>query len=442
MTDPHNLEAERAVLGGVFIKPAAFAELRGSMVPGDFYLPAHVEVFDAMLALEKRNRPPGDVIALTDELQARGLLDRLGGPAFILTLTGAVGHAENIGHYASIVKEHAARRRLIEACAVATAMAQGDADMSEVLGDLRKAVSATELNGQDTGTVRVGDVQDRVADALEGRFVDPGKHVVSSGLRSLDSVLGGFKPGQQIVIASNPGQGKSSLTWTSLIRAALAGTPALLFSLEMSMPEMVERAWTLLGDVPGLGASQPGLEQWEKIKGAQKRLAKAPLYVNDQKLSLARLQAEARSWRAKHPEGMAVIAVDYLGLVNAREKGRNREQEVATVSTECKRLAGELKVPLILVAQLNRENVKGNGGERRRPVMSDLRDSGTVEQDADVIVFPWQEGDGAFARNWLIVEKHRNGKTGGVRVEFRRNVMGFFDLPDPRDWHDTEHDNG
>jgi replicative DNA helicase len=434
---PHNLDAERAALGCVFLKQSAWAECKGALVPDDLFLPAHREVFEAMQAIDQRQRPPGDPIAVIDELRVRGVLARLpDGEAFVLTLTGAVGHAENLSHYLGIVREKAALRRIIAACAEAGSRARGDAESGDILGDLRRAIGSVELNGKASGTVRIGDVQERAADALEGRFTDPSKHVVSTGLRSLDGVLGGFKPGQQIVIASNPGQGKTSLTWTMLIRAALDRVPCLLFSLEMGLQEMVERAWTLIGEVPGLGYQRPEKPQWDQIRYAMSALADKPLYVNDQKLSLPRLVAEATAWRAKHPDKLALIAVDYLGLVNAKAQGRNREQEVATVSTECKRLAGELQVPLVLVAQLNRENVKGNAGERRRPVMSDLRDSGAVEQDADVIVFPWLNPEDKVMR--LIVEKHRNGKTGVVRVDFKRELMGFFDMPYEQDWHDME----
>jgi len=215
----------------------------------------------------------------------------------------------------------------------------------------------------------------------------------------------------------------SSLAWVTAIRAAMAGVPALCFSLEMSRQELIERALTFVGEVPGITNGDVDLAKWDKIHKADRQIRGIPLWVDDRKLSVGRIAAEARRWRSRYARGgLALLVVDYLGLVRSDGRAENRQLEVAAMSRAFKVLAGDLKCPLILVAQLNRQNV--TGGVPRMPVLSDLRDSGAIEQDADIVLFPWIQG----ADTQIIIAKHRNGETGIVKqVRWRGDLMAFFD---------------
>ncbi|HEY4188331.1 MAG TPA: DnaB-like helicase C-terminal domain-containing protein [Polyangia bacterium] len=414
---PHNLEAERSVLGSVLIRPSLFAELDGVIATDDFFLPAHRETWEAMRACN-----PLDTMTLFEEMSRRGQLARWEkGAADLMALSNEVPTAENGPHYARIVREKAILRRLIALTLETASRAGGDCSLAELLTETRTALDRLEVP-TDNGPVRVGDALDRATDVIEARAREPEKHAVMSGLAGLDSVTGGFRPGQVVVIAANPGAGKTALAFTSAIRASMAGVPALVFSMEMSRQELVERAITFAGNVPELARGRVDLGTWQKIRAGTARLRPLPLWVDDRKLSMGRIAAEARSWKGRHARDQrALLVVDYLGLVRSDSRSENRQLEVAAMSRAFKQLAGDLGMPLFLVSQLNRENTKG--GERRRPVLSDLRDSGAIEQDADIVIFPWHDG----ALSELIVAKHRNGRTGTIPVKWRGDTMAFYD---------------
>jgi len=418
---PHNYDAEMATLGSVLIRSDVFPELAGILATDDFLLPAHREIWEAMQACDRRGHL--EALSLLDELRVRGMVGRLPeGEGYILTLSNVVPTAEAARHYARIVRDKAVRRRLIAVCKETAARAGGDAGLDELLVELRQSIDSLEAPSE-AGPVRIGDILDDATAAIERRAAEPSIAAVMTGLRALDEIIRGFRPGQQIVVAANPGGGKSSFAWTTAIRAAMAGVPALCFSLEMSVQELTERALTFAGNVPGVTAGDLNLEEWRKVRVAQKNLQPLPLWVDDRKLSMGRIAAEARRWRAQHArEGLALLVVDYLGLVRSDGDAENRQLEVAAWSRAFKTLAGDLKCPLILVAQLNRQNM--SGGTPREPVLSDLRDSGAVEQDADMVIFPWREG--TLAK--LIVAKHRNGATGAAKkIIWRGDLMAFYD---------------
>jgi replicative DNA helicase len=434
---PHSLEAEKAVLGSVLLAPHRRAELDGSLSTDDFFIPANREVWDAMGACQ-----PLDTVTLMAELERRGVTGRLaGGVTYLLELTRAVGTAENATHYARLVREKAILRRLIALALETSIRAGGECNLGELLTETRAALDKLDVPSE-AGPVRVGDALDAVQEAMDARQQAPTKHAVMSGLTALDHVIGGFRAGQVIVVASNPGAGKTSFAWSTAIRAAFEGIPSLAFSLEMKTQEMVERALTFTSRVQGIARGDLDVDKWHEIRAAAGRLRPIPLWVDDRKLSLGRIAGEARRWRSRHArDGRALLVVDYLGLVRSDAKAENRQLEVAGMSRAFKQLSGDLDVPLLLVAQLNRQNV--SGGLPREPVLSDLRDSGAIEQDADIVIFPWREPPGAGAdptTATLIVAKHRNGQTGKVNVRWDGELMAFFDAPtgysDNRDWRD------
>lgn len=421
---PHSLDAERAVLGSVLIRPSVFGELDGILVADDFLIPGHREVWLAMRECDRRGHL--DVLAVADELEVRGLLSRLeGGAGYMLTLSGSVPTAEGARHYALLVREKAVLRRLIALATEVASLAAGDCDLAELLAETRARIDALEVPTDD-GPVRVGDAIEAAKDVIEARARDPRVGAVASGLRDLDACVGGFRAGQSIVVAANPGSGKSSFAWSTAIRASMAGVPALCFSLEMSRQELIERAITFAGNVPGLTSRELDLRAWDQIGKATAALKPLPLWVDDRKLSIGRIMAEARRWRSRHArEGLALLVVDYLGLVRSDGRSENRQNEVAAMSRAFKTLAGDLKCPLLLVAQLNRQNM--TGGTPREPALSDLRDSGAIEQDADMVIFPWTMD----ADTKLIVAKHRNGATGTIKVKWRPELMAFYDDEGP-----------
>lgn len=429
---PHSLDAERSVLGSILIRPAALHDVAAVIAsPDDFFLPAHREIFGVVVELSKSGDPI-DAITVSNALGAK--LDRMeGGIGYLLELTGAVPTAENARHYAKVVRGKATLRRIISACAEAQSRAYGDADEGEVLSDLRASLASVEL-ADEGGPVRLGEILEDVLDVIEKRATAPEKYGVTSGLGKFDEKIGNFKEGQQIVIAARPGGGKSAHAWSTAIRATMAGVPALAFSLEMSKQQLGERAFALTASVPGFHLSRGRVDygDWGRIRDARKVLGPLPLWLDDRKLTCARICAEARRWRAKYaPDGLALLVIDYIGLVRSGERSENRAQEVAGMSRTFKLLAGELKCPLLLVSQLNRESAKLGP---RKPMLSDLRDSGAIEQDADMVIFPWRENEteqggpshGPEAAT-LIVAKNREGPTGEVDVEWDGRYMAFFD---------------
>ncbi len=404
---PHDLDAERAVLGSVLIRER-LADVLGMIDAPDFYLPAHEAIFSAMLTISAERRPL-DVVTVMAALRTTGQLQAMeGGEAYFLTLTGAVGHAENGRHYAEIVREKATARRLIEACLGAQGRAATEAT-GDVIADLR--VKLAGLRSAGGGPVGMSEAVPAYLDALEGRSKGQATRRVGSALSGLDSLLlGGGAPGQLIVIGGNPGSGKTSLAVQWAIEAALAGVPALVFSLEMKRVELMDRAVSYLSGVDGsklVNGNQHDYDMWKRVQEAARQLRALPLAIDDRKLSCDQIVSEALRWRDRHHDGQALVVVDYLGIIRSAGKTENRQQEVGGWSREMKILAGDIDAPLVLCAQLNRQNMAG--GEKRKPVLSDLRDSGEVEQNADVVLFPFREAND-YAE--IGVAKHRGGPVG------------------------------
>jgi replicative DNA helicase len=434
MAPPNDIAAEMAVLGAILIVPSSLDEVAATLLTDDFFLPAHREIFEAMVFLAKADKPL-DVVTLADELKIRDMLKRLDGQEqYLLKLANVVPTASNVGHYARIVKAKSIKRRLILACAEAMSRAYGDQDLDEILGEHRRAVAGLEA-GEQGGPKRLGDGLLGALEAMEAKCSEPERYAVRTGIQAFDERIGGFKAGQQIVVASNPGQGKTAWAWTTSIRAAMAGIPVLVFSLEMKFQEMAERAVAFSAVVRAdkINAGRVTFDEFRQMREATKRLGSLPLWLDDRKVNMRTLASEARRWRHRYASsGQAMVVVDYLGLVKADRRGENRNLEVGEMSRSLKILAGDLDCPVVVVAQLNRDNMKGGeGGKPRKPVLSDLRDSGEVEQNADMVIFPWRESGSAPQdapqEAWLIVAKHRNGPTGKIPVEWDGRYMAFYD---------------
>ncbi len=451
---PHNLEAERSALGGVLIKPSAFDELVTGITADDFYLPAHREIFEALLALDKR-RHPLDIIALADELKVRGALPRLeGGQAYLSDLANGVPSAENIGHYVRIVREKATLRRLIGTMAEFQSRAYGDiGEFPEFLDSAETAVFKVAQQMRREGYRAVGDLMGPVLEAIESRAREK-KSVtgVATGFHKFDEMTAGLQPENLVIVAARPGVGKTSWAVNVAMNAAMQhAIPVLIFSLEMSSTELMERMLAGEARIDSNKLKRGLIEygDWKnRIYPAGARLTQAPILIDDSAApSIMEIRAKARRFAGDQKyfplearEGetnkrrLGLIVIDYLQLARGSGGRRddNREREIAEISRGLKALAKDLKMPIIAVSQLNRSAEKR---EDKRPQLSDLRESGAIEQDADIILFIHR--DDYFDHNSaekgkaeLIVGKHRNGATGTVPMTFIREFTRFENYAD------------
>jgi replicative DNA helicase len=454
-TPPHNIDAEKSVLGGVLVKPAAFDEVATALQVDDFFLPPHREIFEAMLELDRR-RQPLDVIAVADELKTRGMLPRLeGGETYLLTLANAVPSAENIPHYARLVKEKATLRRLIAACAEIESSAYGDfGDFELFLDEAETKVFKVAQQNRRESYSAASEMMEEVLHNIEVRASER-KAVtgVPTGFTKLDEYTAGLQRENLIIVAARPGGGKTSWAVNVAVHAAMKKIPVLIFSLEMSKYELMERMLAGEARIDSSRIKRGFLEysDWKnKIHPASGRLAEAPILIDDSSaISIMEIRAKARRFRGDpryFPMGESVdgrppqpplglIVVDYLQLARGStgRRDENRQQEIAEISRGLKALAKDLKIPIIAVSQLNREVEKREG----KPKLSDLRESGAIEQDADLILFIHREDmqsdapeAGPTATAEIIIGKHRNGATGAVKLTFIKEYTKFENYAD------------
>ncbi len=453
-TPPQNLDAERSALGGVLIKPTAIDELVTGLTADDFFLPAHREIFDGIMTLEKRQMPI-DIIALEDELKVRGTLPHLeGGGAYLFELANGVPTAENIGHYIRLVKEKATLRRLIAACAEIQSRAFGEfGTYEEFLDEAETAVfKVVQQTRKDTYTP-VSEMIAPLLESVEARARERRSITgIPTGFTKFDEMTSGLQPENLIVVAARPGGGKTSWAVNVAMNCAmLHNIPVLIFSLEMSKMELMERMLAGEAEVDSGKIKRGHIEysDWKnRIYPAGSRLAKAPISIDDSGApTIMDIRAKARRFRhdprlfKAGPDGtpgakveQGLIIIDYLQLCrgSSGKKEETREREIADISRGLKTLAKDLKVPIIAVSQLNRGVEKR---EDKRPQLSDLRESGAIEQDADMIVFIHREemfnpesADRGKAE--LIVGKHRHGPTGAVPVVFIHEYTKFKNAAD------------
>ena len=442
---PHNLEAERSALGGVLVKPSAFDEMATLITADDFLLPAHREIFEAMLHLDQR-RTPIDVISLGDELKNRGALARLeNGQAYLIELANSVPTAENINHYARLVQEKATLRRLIAACAEIQSRAYGEfGDYEEFLDEAERMVFQVAQKNRRENARPIGEVIQEVLDAIDARARER-KEVtgVPTGFHKLDEITAGFQPENLIVVAARPGVGKTSWALNVASHAAIVHKiPVLVFSLEMSKQELIER---LLAGEARIDSNRMrrGLieySEWKnKIYPAGDRIRQSPLLIDDSPaVNILELRAKARRFRSDPryfpsqkdgPLPLGLVVIDYLQLASGLGGRRDdsREREIAEISRGLKALSKELHIPIIAVSQLNRSVEKR---EDKTPQLSDLRESGAIEQDADIILFihrdeMYNAEGGGRGKALLKIGKNRAGPTGELDMTFIREYTRF-----------------
>jgi replicative DNA helicase len=433
---PQDVNAEQSVLGGMLLSKDAIADvLDGPMQPRDYYRPAHQTIHDTILALYAKGEPV-DPITVSAELHRRGDIDRIGGPAYLHGLVQAVPTAANAEYYADIVHERAVLRRLTEAGGrIAQLGYSGEGDLADIQsaaeGELLDALKSRE---QSAGYAYVRTDLQGFWDQLDASMAGTGKMTgLPTGFTDLDALTNGFQPGQLIVVGARPAMGKSTLALDFARAASIKhGKTAAFFSLEMGRAELTQRLYSAEARV-ALHHIRCGTVTEEDLTRLARRtpdIEAAPLIIDDS-AELTCLEVRSRARRMKQSHGLDLLIVDYLQLMRTGgRRAESRQQEVADMSRDFKLLAKELEIPVIALSQLNR------GPEQRtekRPQVSDLRESGSIEQDADMVILLHRED--AYEKESprageadLIVGKNRNGPTATITVAFQGHYSRFVDM--------------
>lgn len=437
---PANLEAERAVLGALMIDPDAILKVANFLRAEDFYRERHGWIYDAMTTLNGRHEPL-DFVTLVDELERRGQLDEIGGPTYLSDLVAGTPTAIYVDHYARIVERTAVLRRLISAAGKIAELAYDESQEVDSVVDRAEqiifGVSESRIH-RDLTPIRaiISDVVERIDFLTRNRDMLMG---VPSGFTDLDRILGGVQKSDLVILAGRPGMGKTSFALSIALNAARhSNARVAVFSLEMSNDQLVQR---LLSMESGIDSHRLRLghlheEEWPILMEAANQLAATPVFIDDTPaVGVNDLRTKARRLYAEH--GLDLILIDYMQLMSGPGGGgrnENRQQEISYISRSLKSLARELNVPVIALSQLSRA-VESRSD--KRPMLSDLRESGSIEQDADVVLFIYREDyyvEDSDRQNIVevLVAKHRHGAVGKIELFFRKELTQFRDLETQR----------
>jgi len=431
---PQNIEAEQAVLGAVLIKKEALTEVQEILQPEDFYREAHRVVYSAMEELFLHNEAV-DLVTLTEQLRKKDQLEKVGGLAFVTALANSVPTAANVSYHAKIVREKADLRNLIDAATEIAGKAYEDADEVENIMDeaekkiLSLASSRTGSDFEPIKTILMNSI-DRISALYESKG---GLTGLSTGFKDLDQLTSGLQPSDLVLVAARPSMGKTAFTLNIAAHAALRDHSVAFFSLEMSKEQLVQRMLCSEGaiDSQRLRTGQLEDEEWGKLIGTADRLSKAKIFIDDTPgITVMELRSKARRLKAEH--GLELVVIDYLQLMQGRSSrsGDNRQQEISEISRSLKALARELNVPVVALSQLSR-SVESR--QVKKPMLSDLRESGSLEQDADIVMFLYREDyydQDTENKNIteVIIAKHRNGPVDTVSLFFQKEFTKFRDL--------------
>ncbi len=445
-TLPHNLEAERSVLGAILIDNDVFNVAAAVIGATAFFRDAHRRIFERMIALSERSQPI-DLVTLKEELERSSDLDEVGGPAYIASLVDGVPRSTNVEYYAQIVKEKATLRHLIfSANKILSNAYEADQEADLILDEAESAIFAVAEDRIKSGFIPMRDLVKesfpKIAKLFEHKQFITG---VSSGFKDIDAMTRGFQPGDVIIVAARPSMGKTSLVLNICqhVAAHFVGDSgkkgvAGFFSLEMSKESLFMRMLASEAKIDSyrMLSGQIGQPEYSKIAAAMDRLGEAEFYIDDTAgIGVLEMRAKARRLKAEH--GLSLLAVDYIQLMTGRGRFENRTLELGSISRSLKGLAKELSIPIIVLSQLSRAP---EARADKRPMLSDLRESGALEQDADVVFLIFREemykqydkesdSDGVAE---IIIAKQRNGPTGTVKLTFLRQQTRFGDhYPDP-----------
>lgn len=430
---PHSLEAEVSVLGAAMLSRAAASDAVEFLRVDDFYRNAHRVVFESVQQLTAQGEPV-DTVTVTEWLARHDRLDEVGGPAGVHELTVAVPTAANASYYARIVREKSLLRRLIDAGTAVVKLGYESADDAEQVVDRAESMIYDVAQSNTTSEYsRLGELLNDSFEQLE-KLAERNSDVtgLATGFEDLDRLTAGLQPQNLVIVAARPAMGKSSLALgvTHFVTARL-GVPAILFSLEMSKTEIVNRLLSAEAKIDSSRIRTGRLDDsdWRKLGDTLGALAEAPLFIDDTpSITLMEIRAKCRRLKQKH--GLGLVIIDYLQLMQSSRRTESRQQEVAEISRGLKMLAKELDVPVVALSQLSRQPESRTD---KRPQLADLRESGSIEQDADIVAFIYRDEvydedtpDRGIAE--LIVAKHRNGPTGIVRLAFLDHLTKFANL--------------
>lgn len=426
---PQNIEAEQSLLGGLLIDKDAIVEIAETLQPGHFYRSEqHGQIYSAILELFEK-REPIDLITVTEILKQKGVLDKVGGSAYLAELVNTVPTASHIQSYAQIIKEHAIRRQLIANSTKFVDEAFNESlDIHTVIENCEQSIFAISQQHLKRDFIQLKDALAQSFDRLDDLQKSSGKlRGIPTGFRDLDNKLAGMQDSNLIILAARPGLGKTSFALNVAQHAAvIANLPTGIFSLEMSQEELVDRLLVGQANIDGWKLKTGRLDEkdFESISHAMGQLAEAPLFIDDTPgATLSEIRTKARRLQVEH--GLKLVIVDYLQLIQIRSFQDNRVQQVSEISQGLKNLARELKVPVLAISQLNR-SVEARG--TKKPQLADLRESGSIEQDADVVMFIYREDSENLSDVTLDVQKHRNGATGEIKLMFVPERTRFFGM--------------
>lgn len=431
---PHDLAAEQSVLGAVFIAPDTIISLADELAPNDFYKPANKIVFKTMLSLLEKGEPI-DATTMVSALTNQGQIKEIGGLNYVVELVNSTPTSKNVEHYAKLVKEKATLRKVIADLSDSLSSAyQGDVSISDIISKTEK--SLLDISNQNTGTGfrNVADILDTHMQIVETRSQTDGFVTgLSTGFVGLDKITTGLHEGNLIILAARPAMGKTALALNIAKHVAtMERKPAVIFSLEMGAEELIERIVASEGMVPGyhLKIGNLSTDEWKRLVQAQSNLYDTPIFVDDTAgIRISDIRSKSRKL-SQEMGGLGIIIIDYLQLITG-SKGENRQQIVSEISRELKILAKDLKVPVIALSQLSRSVEQR---QDKRPILSDLRESGSIEQDADIVAFLYREAyyqkeqaDSQEVNNVteLILEKNRHGSLGTVKLYFHKEYTKF-----------------
>jgi replicative DNA helicase len=431
---PQNLDAEESVLGAMMLSPGAIGAVSEILDAGDFYRESHAKIYRAALSLYARGEPV-DAITLVDQLEERGELEDAGGRIRIHELAALVPAAANAAHYARIVREMATLRGLIRTGQEIARLGWERPGETDVLVDRAEQI-LFDLS-QDRVTTEFAHIDQLLKESFERitQLYEAGADVTgtATGFKELDRLTSGFQPGNLIIVAARPSMGKSALGLCMAANLAVReGVPVGIFTLEMSKSEVTQRLMCSEAKVESqrLRTGKLAVDDWPRLTAACDKLAKAPIYVDDTgSINLMEIRSKARRLKSLEPN-LGLILIDYLQLMTSGVTAENRVQEVSQISRSLKVLARDLDVPILAMSQLSRAVEQRHD---KRPILSDLRESGSIEQDADLVMFIYRdeyyndESDQQGIAE-VNVAKHRNGPTDGIKLSFLKRYAKFSDL--------------
>jgi replicative DNA helicase len=430
---PQNVEAEQAVLGSLLIDRDAVIRVAPFLRPEDFYRESHARIYQAVLDLFDR-REPADLVTLCAALESRELLDSVGGPAYLASLINAVPTAIHIEHYGRIVEMAALRRRLIDAAGQIARLAFGeDRDIEEVIDRSEAILFEVTERRESKDLVRLRQLVSSYYDRIEYLQQHRDEMIgLPTGFVDLDKLLGGLQPSDLVIIAGRPGMGKTSLGLSIAQNAAVKNRAVVaFFTLEMSGEQLVQR---MIASETGIDSRRLMVAdihdlEWERFLKASGTLSETLVFVDDTP-SPTPLEIRSKCRRLAAEYDLDLVVIDYMQLMAGGVRSENRQQEISYISRSLKGLARELRVPVLALSQLSRAV---EARQDKRPILSDLRESGSIEQDADVVMFIYRDelyDELTDRRNIadVIVAKHRNGPTGHVSLRFAREQTKFMDL--------------